>query len=278
MSGQPIEGREPGVAGEDASASPPLTGSLYDIVAGMQGDLRWGSFLDAGTGRGSMSWLLGLQTTRWTAITGAGNMAAQVEREVGERLREQDRIVVGNWMDADLLAGETYDTVLADYLVGAMDGFAPYWQDRIFGRLRPLVGKRLYVIGLEPYVPYFPTDPAGRLVCEIGRLRDACLLLAGERPYREYPMDWVLRHLRLAGFRPLDAQRYAIRYGERFINSQMDMCDQRLSRLRDRSLALAMSEHVAQLRDRALAFAAAEGGLRHGHDYVIAAEPVASIP
>lgn len=275
MSGQPIEGREPGVAGEDASASPPLTGSLYDIVAGMQGDLRWGSFLDAGTGRGSMSWLLGLQTTRWTAITGARNMAAQVEREVGERLREQDRIVVGNWMDADLLAGETYDTVLADYLVGAMDGFAPYWQDRIFGRLRPLVGKRLYVIGLEPYVPYFPTDPAGRLVCEIGRLRDACLLLAGERPYREYPMDWVLRHLRLAGFRPLDAQRYAIRYGERFINSQMDMCDQRLSRLRDRPLALAMSEHVAQLRDRALAFAAAEGGLRHGHDYVIAAEPAA---
>lgn len=275
MSGQPIEGREPGVAGEDASASPPLTGSLYDIVAGMQGDLRWGSFLDAGTGRGSMSWLLGLQTTRWTAITGARNMAAQVEREVGERLREQDRIVVGNWMDADLLAGETYDTVLADYLVGAMDGFAPYWQDRIFGRLRPLVGKRLYVIGLEPYVPYFPTDPAGRLVCEIGRLRDACLLLAGERPYREYPMGWVLRHLRLAGFRPLDAQRYAIRYGERFINSQLDMCDQRLSRLRDRSLALAMSEHVAQLRDRALAFAAAEGGLRYGHDYVIAAEPAA---
>ena len=255
-------------------SSSPLTGSLYDVVADMQGDLPWGSFLDAGTGQGSMSWLLSLQTTRWTAITGARNMAAQVERSVGDRLRTQDRIVVGNWMDEALLADETYDTVLADYLVGAMDGFAPYWQDRIFGRLRPLVGKRLYVIGLEPYVPYFPTDPAGQLVCEIGRLRDACLLLAGERPYREYPMDWMLRHLHAAGFQVLEAKRYAIRYGERFINSQLNMCDQRLARLRDRSLAIAMSGHVAQLRDRALAYAAAEAGLRYGYDYVISAEPV----
>ena len=250
-----------------------FTGSLYDVVSRMQGDLPWGSVLDAGTGRGSMAWLLGLETTQWTAITGAQNMATQVERQVGNRLRAQDRIVVGNWMDAELLNGEAYDTVLADYLVGAMDGFAPYWQDRIFGRLRPLVGKRLYIIGLEPYVPYFPSSPAGKLVCEIGRLRDACLLLAGERPYREYPMDWILRHLRQAGFRVQDAQRYGIRYGERFINSQLDMCNQRLARLTDRSVAIAMSAHVEQLRKRALAFAAAEGGLRYGHDYVISAEP-----
>jgi len=32
------------------------------------------------------------------------------------------------------------------------------------------------------------------------RLRDACLLLAGERPYREYPADWVLRALRRSSF------------------------------------------------------------------------------
>lgn len=126
---------------------------------------------------------------------------------------------------------------------------------------------------MEPYVPYSPDDPAGRVVCEIGRLRDACLLLAGERPYREFPMDWVLRQLRLAGFRPLDTRRLAIRYRERFIHSQLDMCDQRLLRLRDRGLALALSEHVAQLRQRALALEVSEEGLRHGHDYVIVAEP-----
>lgn len=248
--------------------------SMYGVVQRMHGTLPWGSVLDAGTGRGSMSWLLGLDTTRWTAVTGAQSMANEVERRIRGRLRKQDRLLVGNWMDPDLLAGETYDTVLADYLIGAIEGFAPYWQDRIFTRLRPLVARRLYVIGLEPYVPYFPTDAAGRIVSEIGRLRDACLLLAGERPYREYPMDWTLRQLRSAGFRPLDTQRFAIRYGERFVNSQLDMCDQRLLRLQDRALALAMTEHVAQLRERALAMVAAQGGLRHGHDYVIAAEPI----
>lgn len=248
--------------------------SMYGVVQRMHGPLPWGGVLDAGTGRGSMSWLLSLDTARWTAVTGAQSMADQVRRQIDGRMRAQDRLVVGNWMDPDLLADETYDTVLADYLVGAIEGFAPYWQDRIFARLRPLVARRLYVIGLEPYVPYLPADAAGRIVSEIGRLRDACLLLAGERPYREYPMDWVLRQLRAAGFRPLDTQRFAIRYGERFVNGQLDMCDQRLLRLKDRALALAMMEHVAQLRERALAMVAAEGGLRHGHDYVIAAEPV----
>jgi len=247
---------------------------MFNVIAGMHGNLPWGSFLDAGTGRGSMAWLLTLPTIRWTAITGARSMAEQVKREIGARMRPEDRLVVGNWTDPGLLAGERYDTVLADYLLGAMDGFAPYWQDRLFVRLRSLTGKRLYVIGLEPYVPHVPEDPAGQLVCEIGRLRDACLLLAGDKPYREYPMDWVLRHLRSAGFRPLDAQQFGIRYGERFIHSQLDMCVQRLARLRDRALALALSEHVAQLRDRALAYCQAEGGLRHGFDYVIAAEPV----
>ena len=247
--------------------------SLYERVQQMHGGLPWGSVLDAGTGRGSLSWLLGLETERWTAVTGAQSMADQLTQQLRGRMRQQDRLLLGNWMDPDLLAAEQYDTVLADYLIGAIDGFAPYWQDRIFARLRPMVGRRLYVIGLEPYVPYFPEDAAGRVVCEIGRLRDACLLLANERPYREYPMDWTLRQLRLAGFKPLDTQRFAIRYGERFVNSQLDMCDQRLLRLRDRSLALSLSEHVAQLRERALALAAAEGGLRHGHDYVIVAEP-----
>jgi len=242
---------------------------MFQVVADMHGDLPWGSFLDAGTGRASMAWLLSLATTRWTAITGAPSMAAQVEREIGARMREQDRLVTGNWTDPDLLAGEQYDTVLADYLLGAMDGFAPYWQDRLCASIAVSSASRS-----APYVPYTADSPAGKVVGEIGRLRDACLLLAGERPYREYPMDWVLRHLRSAGFRPLDAQQFPIRYGERFIHSQLDMCVQRLARLRDRSLALALAEHVGSLRDRAVALCQAEGGLRHGFDYVVAAEPV----
>lgn len=248
--------------------------SLYERIHELHGSMPWGSVLDAGTGPGSMRWLLSLATTRWTAVTGSPRMAEVVRKQAGEQMRSHDRLIVGNWLEPELLAGETFDVVLADYLLGAVDGFAPYWQDRLFPRLRPHVGRRLYVVGLEPYVPHVPTDPAGRLANEIGRLRDACLLLSGDRPYREYPLHWVLRHLELAKFRVLDAQRFPVRYGERFVNSQLDMCDQALQKLRDRSLAVSLQSHIAALRDRALAFVAREGGIQHGSDYIVVAEPI----
>jgi len=247
--------------------------SLYDKITELQGNAPWGSVLDAGTGRASMHWLLAQTTERWTAVTGSKKMAEATLTEVGPRLRDQDRVMVGNWMDPELLAGEKYDTVLADYLLGAIDGFAPYWQDRLFARLKPLVGRRLYIIGLEPYVPYFPDDPAGRMVTEIGRLRDACLLLGKDRPYREYPMDWVIRNLEQSGYKVQDAHRIAIRYGEKFVNSQLDMCSRVLGNLKDRQLAVALQQHVAELRNRALALISTEGGLRYGHDYIIVAFP-----
>jgi hypothetical protein len=37
-----------------------------------------------------------------------------------------------------------------------MEGFTPYEQDLIFDQLKPFVGKRLYIIGQEPY--YLPSD------------------------------------------------------------------------------------------------------------------------
>lgn len=247
--------------------------SLYDHITALHGDKPWGAVLDAGTGRGSMRWLLGLATERWTAITGSPQMAETTRREIGERQREQDRLIVGNWIDPDLLSGERYDVVLADYLIGAVEAFAPYWQDHMLERLRPLVGGRLYLIGLEPYVMNSADDEDGRLIAAIGKLRDACLLLGNGRPYREFPMEWTLRQLERAGYRTLDAQRIPIRYGERFVNSQLDMASQVLTGLRDRRLAVAMQAHIADLRTRCLVHVQREGGLRHGHDYIIVAEP-----
>lgn len=251
-----------------------MSASLYDRITELHGIQPWGSVLDAGTGSASMRWLLSLQSDRWTAVTGSPRMAEKTSEVIGTQMRSEDRLVVGNWMDPELLAGERYDTVLADYLLGAVEGFAPYWQDRLFCRLRPLVRKRLYVIGLEPYVPYVPADPSGKIVNDIGRLRDACLLLSGDRPYREFPMDWVLRQLELASFKAVDVHRIGIRYGEMFINSQLDLAAASLGRLQDRALAVSLQQHIAGLRARALAMAGAEGGLRHGHDYLIVASPV----
>jgi hypothetical protein len=231
--------------------------------------------LDAGTGAGSLRWMTTLATERWTAVTGAAGHARQLREQTRATRRPGDRILLGDWADPGLLAGERYDTVLADYLLGAIDGFAPYFQESLFARLRPLTTGRLYVVGLEPYVTATPPgDPAARMVWRIGRLRDACLLLAGERPYREYPADWVKQALDRAGFRLLSEEHFPIRYGTRFVESQIAMLSPRLARLADRTLASALAGQAATLRDEALALIETQGALACGSDYVLAAEPV----
>lgn len=247
--------------------------NLYTKLEQINGDRRWGRMLDAGTGPASMRWVQSLDTKSWVAVTGSKKMHEKVSAQAAPGIRHCDNVVLGNWMEPDLLSGQVYDTVLADYLLGAIEGFAPYWQDQLFRRLRPHVGQRLYIVGLEPYVPYLTDDPAGKLIVEIGRVRDACLLLGRDHPYREFPMDWALRNLVHSGYRVLDAQRYPIRYGEKFINSQLDMSSAVLNYIKDRSLALAMQQHIADLRRRALSASRQLGGLEYGHDYVIVAEP-----
>lgn len=49
-------------------------------------------------------------------------------RQIGFTVKPPDEIVIGNWRDERFLEGQVFDTVLADYLVGAIDGFAPYFQ------------------------------------------------------------------------------------------------------------------------------------------------------
>ncbi|WP_324742570.1 hypothetical protein U8326_04290 [Tsuneonella sp. CC-YZS046] len=246
--------------------------ALFRYIEALQGEAPWGSFLDAGTGTNSINWISSLQTERWTAVSGAEGHAIQVRDAVERVRRPQDRIILGNWADPALLAGERYDTVLADYLVGAVEGFAPYFQHSLFVRLRPLVGQRLYVVGLEPYVNQDANTPDGKLIREIGRFRDACLLLTGDKPYREYPTQWVVDHLEGSGFRVIAAKRFPIRYKERFVNSQIDMCTPRLAKLPNRPLADALAATGEDLRARALDHIACEGCLRHGYDYVMAAE------
>ncbi|GLE51076.1 hypothetical protein ATCCBAA256_06650 [Mycobacterium montefiorense] len=250
--------------------------TLFRYAETLHGDRPWGSLLDAGTGVKSLEWILTLPTERWTAVTAAHSMAGKTRDALGSQMRPQDRLLVGTWVDESLLTGETFDTVLVDYLVGAIEGFAPYWQGRVFERLRPLVaeGGRLYIIGLEPYVQFQPTTESGRVICEIGRVRDACLLLAGERPYREFPLDWMQRRLGLAGFRVLEARRFPIRYRARYVNGQLNMCLARLERFPSKDLGIAMRDYLEELRARALELELRENGLSHGNDYVIAVEPI----
>ena len=129
---------------------------LLRYIQSLQGDMPWGSFLDAGTGVQSIRWVADLETEKWTAISASPRHSQRVHEAIKQVQRADDRIVLGNWVDPNLLKDETYDTVMADYLLGAIEGFAPYFQPYLFKRLRPLTGKRLYVKGLEPYAHYAP--------------------------------------------------------------------------------------------------------------------------
>ncbi|NBD96149.1 MAG: class I SAM-dependent methyltransferase [Gammaproteobacteria bacterium] len=254
--------------------SEPKLSSLFRFIEKLQGERPWGRYLDAGTGPHSIRWIRSLETTAWTAVTASPQMAERVRAGAGAALRSGDRIVVGNWGNEKLLEGERFDTVLMDYLVGAIEGYAPYGQDQIFERLRPHVAGRLYLTGVEPYVPLPAATDAGRLVRRIGSLRDACLLLAGERPYREFPLDWIRRQLGRAGFRVVASRSFPNIYRAAFVNGQLDLCIDRLERIGSRELAEAMRGEIEALRREALVLASSEEGLRHGADYVIAAEPI----
>jgi len=248
---------------------------LLRYMQRLQGDTPWGSFLDAGTGVQSIRWVADLGTERWTAVSASPRHAQRVRDAITQVQRPDDRILVGNWVDPDLLKGETFDTVMADYLLGAVEGFAPYFQPYLFKRLRPLTGKRLYIKGLEPYVPTMrPEDKAGRLLWEIGRFRDACVLHGNDIPYREYPAGWVIDNLQMTGFAVLKVKHFDIRYKTLFVNAQIDVCAPILEKLQDRKLAEALKARGEALRVEALEIIETEGALCSGRNYVIAAEPV----
>ena len=72
------------------------------------------------------------------------------------------RLLLGRWVGADggppalppvlNLTRAAYDVVLADYLVGAVEGFEPYAQDAVLAKLTDLLapGGVLYIVAAEP--------------------------------------------------------------------------------------------------------------------------------
>jgi len=267
----------------------------------------FGDFLDSGTGSHSLRWISSLASldenhplymSRYTAVTADENMRRNVQIEA-EKLGIQDRgeIVIGNWAEGfdleeegkrttivkgegrHLCRGELFDTILCDYLIGAVDGFSPFYQDRIFPRLvthlRP--AGRMYVVGLNP-IPD-TVDGAANVFCKITKLRDACILLAGHRCYREYPPDWIERHLKLAGLNVVSQSRFPIMYSFNTIVRQLNVARSKLRLFPSEGLANEMRKSIDSLEGEAKEAIekSPTGRLRLGFDYVITAElPVES--
>ncbi|CAM9900998.1 unnamed protein product [Ectocarpus fasciculatus] len=254
--------------------------ALFRSIEGMQKSANkpWGKFLDAGTGTHSLKWINTLDTEGFTAVTADPQFAETTRKEIGFKVKTPDEIVVGNWRDDKFLEGRVFDTVLADYLVGAIDGFAPYYQDQVFERLKRHVapGGRIYLVGMQP----LPDHPGGaaELVCEAARLRDSCILLAGHRPYRqvlEYPLDWITRQMKKSGMVVTSAKKMPVLYAPHTVKRQLDVASRKLPiiAVTDPKLAAALEKHISDLDGRVRKELAGSGGrVEVGFDYVVAAE------
>lgn len=249
---------------------------MFETVERYHAGRPFGRVLDSGTGISSVKWLMGLSTcSAWTAITADDRMKENVMHSDGIELREGvDELVVGNWMDEEFCKNlSTYDTILADYLFGAVDGFSPYAQDIIFKKLKEHLnpGGRLYIIGMYPIPDHAPGD--AEIICEIKRARDACILLAGHRPYREYPIEWVLRHLHLEGFAVLKSRSFTILHSKESAVRQIRVARSKLDLLPP-SLRKNMQMYLADLESRTNVAMerSAKGNIPLSNDYVIAAE------
>jgi hypothetical protein len=233
----------------------------------------------------------------FTAITADETMRLRVSQEAKELGIDNSNIIIGNWNEgvtvnnngdveftfkdtlngnnkSALLEGQTFDTILADYLVGAIDGFSPYFQDQIFHRLvhHLAPGGRMYIIGLQPIPDRAPGD--ANIFCKITKVRDACILLANHRCYREYPLDWIERHVSRAGMRVVESRTYPIRYTHETMVRQINVGRSKLKLFPSPSMATEMGKVLDDLERESLEVTKrqADGRITLGFDYVIVAE------
>lgn len=243
-----------------------MADALFAHIEQLHGTRPWGDVLDAGTGEHSLRWLSSLPTTSLTAVTADPSMADAV---AGILTKPHDVLVQGTWNQETLLAQKQYDVIVADYLLGAIDGFTPYVQDLLFPRLVRHLRGRLYVVGLEPW-PDRGTTRAEQAWVELCRLRDAAFLVSGARPYREYPESWVVRQLTAAGLRIVDQRTFTIVQSRKTVDREWGNATRTLAHIAGSPVERGLRQRADELR--AELYLAVDRGLRFGRDWVIAAE------
>ena len=250
------------------------TDVIWLNIEEVQGDVPFGNLLDAGTGRGSLTWLSRVNTTSLTAVTAAEGMKIETLRTAEEVGVTDLNIVLGNWFGEEPVVFEQkFDTILADYLIGAVSGFSDYYQEEVIPKLvdhlKP--GGYLYIIGWEP-IPNSGLYADQHIISEMKLVRDAAIMLAGELYYREYPLSWIQRQAsKLPHCTLTNATSYPIWYGMEKIISQLDVARQKLPKLGSKKLARALREYVDDIEEEAqYATARNYGRIVQGFDYVVA--------
>ena len=281
---------------------------------------RFGHVLDAGTGLHSLRWLASLHHTQQlssvTAITADRQMQRTCQAEIQElEMTNVTTVLYGKWFPAEeenenvepeativqqlqqlspphqeQQQQQKFNVIIADYLIGAMDGFRPYQQDLMIPQLLDLLAPhgRLYIVGLEPIpdpVPHNNSDPnhnnveaAQQLIGRVRQTRDACILLAGHRCYREYPLTWILRQVTnqpSPGVRLVHSKQFPILYRHATIMKQINV-----GRSKIPHLPVSLRESMQQLwnaleqESQRITNDIPNGRVQFGFDYVVAIEKI----
>jgi SAM-dependent methyltransferase len=254
--------------------------ALFGLIEEQQGnDQPFGNILDAGTGMHSLRWIATLGgekgMTGFTAITADQTMQRNVRQEADAlEVSHLGNVVIGNWFGhAPLEFGEVFDTVLADYLIGAMDGFSPYQQDLMIPKLVKCLkpGGKLYIVGLEPLPD--KAEGAANIVCKVRQVRDACILLAGHRCYREYPVEWIERQIRaIPDLELVSTTNFPILYKHRTIVSQINVGRSKFPYFPTPEMADEMKKVMDDLEKQSFEASEKQGTFRLGFYYVIVAQ------
>ena len=131
-----------------------------------------------------------------------------------------------------------------------------------------------HLTGLEP-IPYSDDNcEASNAFCKLSRVRDSCILLTGKRPYREYPMTWVVEELNRLGLKVLDAYKAPNTYTFEKVSVQADAARSTFPFFESKLTVEAMSQEVDRVeRESADHCSKLEGGkFQLGFDWVITAE------
>eukprot|EP00435_Cladocopium_sp_Y103_P016022 s2998_g4.t1 len=170
-------------------AAPTTEDPIFRWLSKVLAKRNLGQVLDAGPD--SLTWLARQQVESLTAVTACDGMYATLEDEVMDFLDpSRDEVLVGNWKDEKFLGRKSFDVVLADYLLGSVDFFAPYFQVGLLRRLTTLTKPGgLLILELSC------DDPTSQLVMDVECFRDAVMMLGRQRPYREMPRRWCAQQL-----------------------------------------------------------------------------------
>jgi len=256
-----------------AKVPPPTSDDMYAWLQKSHPG-QWGDVIDAGTGPRSLLWLASCPLSSITAVTANESSKASTLVETKQYLDlSRDKVVVGQWQDSEFLRGRQFDTVVADWLLGAVEFFAPHYQVSLIRRLHKLVkpGGWLLFDGREPDDLKARNGTGVQMMLEIDTLRDAASILSQRRPYREIPQWWVEEQLTTLGFKIHKTHQNPIWLTTEYVQSQLEWAGDEIKLVKDDTLRSGLEKRLEAMKSHATSTMSEWKGKGYGKIYGIIA-------